>query len=93
MSNTGADQPARPCSLISAFVIHLLESIISRLATSKISNFYRGDWLEFHFVGNPKDRFFGVEAHISVSTQDFGICADPESFVRGGPNLIMFFFS
>ena len=21
------------------------------------------------------------------------ICADPESYVRGGPNLIMFFFS
>ena len=29
-------------SLISAFVIRLLESIISRLATSEISIFYRG---------------------------------------------------
>ena len=39
-NNTSADQPAHPCSLISAFVIHLLKSIISRLATSEISLFY-----------------------------------------------------
>ena len=39
MNNTGADQPAHPRSLISAFVIRFFESIISRLATSKISIF------------------------------------------------------
>ena len=39
-NNKGADQPVHPCSLISAFVICLLESIISRLATSKLSIFY-----------------------------------------------------
>ena len=38
-NNTGADQPAHPRSLISAFVIRLLESIISRLATNEISVF------------------------------------------------------
>ena len=38
-NNTGADQPAHPHSLISAFVIRLLESIISRLATGEISTF------------------------------------------------------
>ena len=32
-NNKGADQPAHPRSLISAFVIGLLESIISKLAT------------------------------------------------------------
>ena len=31
-NNTGADQPARPCSLISPFVIHFYESIICKLA-------------------------------------------------------------
>ena len=31
--NTGADQPAHPRSLISAFVIRFLESIIGKLAT------------------------------------------------------------
>ena len=39
MEFKGADQLAHPRSLISTFVIRLLESIISRLATSKISIF------------------------------------------------------
>ena len=38
-NNTGADQPAHPRSRISAFDIRFLKSIISRLATSEISNF------------------------------------------------------
>ena len=38
--NKGANQPAQPRRVISAFVFHLLESIISRLATRKISIFY-----------------------------------------------------
>ena len=37
--NKGADQPAHPSRLISAFVIRFLESTISKLATSEISNF------------------------------------------------------
>ena len=38
--NKGADQPAHPRSLISAFVFRFLKSIISKLATSDISTFY-----------------------------------------------------
>ena len=38
-NNTGADQPAHPRSLISAFVIRVLESTIFKLATSEISVF------------------------------------------------------
>ena len=38
-NNKSADQPEHPHSLISAFVIHLLEIIISRLTTSEISIF------------------------------------------------------
>ena len=38
-NNKGADQPAHPRSLISAYVICLLESIIPKLATSEISIF------------------------------------------------------
>ena len=38
-NNKDADQPAHPCSLISAFVIHYLKSIISKLATSESSIF------------------------------------------------------
>ena len=32
MNNKGADWPAHPCSLVSAFVIRIWESIISKLA-------------------------------------------------------------
>ena len=38
-NNTGADQPALPRSLISAFVIRYYKSIICKLATGKISIF------------------------------------------------------
>ena len=38
-NNTGADQPAHPRNLISAYVIRYLESIISRLSTGEISIF------------------------------------------------------
>ena len=38
-NNKGADHPAHPPSLISAFVIHLFESTICKLATIEISFF------------------------------------------------------
>ena len=38
-NNTGADQPAHPRSLISAFVIRFSESIICKLASDEISIF------------------------------------------------------
>ena len=38
-NNKGADQPEDPCRLISPFVIRLLESIMSRFITSKLSIF------------------------------------------------------
>ena len=37
--NTGADQPAHPRSLISAFVFRFLESFTSKLVTSEVSTF------------------------------------------------------
>ena len=36
---TGANQPAHPRSLISAFIIHFLESCICKLGTGEISIF------------------------------------------------------
>ena len=39
-NNTGADQPVHPRSLISAFVICFLESVIRNLVTGEISIFY-----------------------------------------------------
>ena len=39
-NNNGTDQPGHPRSLISAFIFRLLEGIISKLASSKISLIY-----------------------------------------------------
>ena len=39
-NNTGADQPAHPRSLVSAFVNRFLESFIDKLAAGEISIFY-----------------------------------------------------
>ena len=36
-NNTGADQPAHPRSLISAFVIRILDSIIGKLDAGEIT--------------------------------------------------------
>ena len=45
-NNKGVDQPARPRSLISAFVIRLLKSIISKLATNEIAIFLKASVAE-----------------------------------------------
>ena len=63
-NNKGADQPAYPHGLISAFVIRLFESIISKLATGEISSFLVVSVAETHFVKSLKDRFSRVEVHI-----------------------------
>ena len=39
-NNKGADQPAHPRSLISAFVVRYLDSIIPRLAIAELSRLY-----------------------------------------------------
>ena len=61
-----------PCSLISAFVIHLLESFISRPATSKISIFYlvsvaEETGLSFVLSETPKTGFLVSGPHILSS--------------------------
>ena len=66
-NNTGADQPAHPRSLISAFVNHFLESIIYKLATGKISNFLLV-WFESRFVGTPKTGFVATRPSLDVIT-------------------------
>ena len=67
--NKGADQAAHPRSLISAFVVRCLDSIIFLLALAEIStpslvSSAEQTGFESHLVGNPKDRFSRDEAHI-----------------------------
>ena len=57
-NNKGPDQPAHPHSLISAFVIPYLESVVLKLAPCNISLF----WLvaladQTYLLGNIEDRF------------------------------------
>ena len=68
-NNKGADQPAHPDSLNSALVIRLLDTIISRLATGKISTFWlvsvaEETYLNLTLSQNTVDRFSRVAAHI-----------------------------
>ena len=71
-NNTGADQPAHLRSLICASIIRLFKSIISRLATSKISIFRLITVAEQVglnlFIRNPENRFCHAkaEAHMFV---------------------------
>ena len=71
VNNKGADQLAHPHSLISAFVVRCLDSIIPLLAISKISRLasFRSlaGWFESYLVANLEDRFSHDEAHSRAS--------------------------
>ena len=58
---------AHPCSLISAFVVRCLDSIIPLVSTSKISSLYLASVAAqaglSTLVANPEDRFSRDEAH------------------------------
>ena len=67
-NSKGADQPAHPRSLISIFVIRLLNSVISMLAKSEILFFKFASvadqaGLNLTLSVNPKDKFSRVGAH------------------------------
>ena len=50
-------------------ILFILESIISKLATSETFQARLCsliDWFEFRYVGNPEDRFCGVDVHITT---------------------------
>ena len=72
-------------SLISAFVVHYLESFICKLATGKISVFCSwGDWFETRFVRNPEGRFSHEEAQIIIVLLQYNI----EKLLVTWPNLV-----
>ena len=70
-NNKGADQPVLPCSLISAFVVRYLVSIIPLLATAEISRLGSlcswGSRFESQLVANREDRFSRGVAHIVLT--------------------------
>ena len=61
-NNKGADQPAHPCSLISAFVVRCLDSVMSLVSVTKISSLMLAPVAEqasLSLTGSetPKDKF------------------------------------
>ena len=61
-NNKGIDQPVHPCSLISAFVVRYLDSIISVVAISEISRLCivsvaEQTGLSLTWSQRPEDRF------------------------------------
>ena len=87
-NNKGADQPAHPRSLISAFVIPLLESIISKLATSEISIFWLDSVAEdtglslVFFSETPKTGFVASRPILPLPGR-FGIITRNPNFANG----------
>ena len=73
-NNKGADQPAHPRSLISAFVVHCLDSIIPLISISEISSLssFCGctGRFESRLIANPEDRFSRDEAHMRSIIND-----------------------
>ena len=70
-NNKGTGQLAHPRSLINAFAIHTLSTIVFKLAPSETSLFYlvsvaekAGFW--YDLIGNPEDKFCRIDAHICI---------------------------
>ena len=68
-NNKGADQPVHPRSLISAFVVHCLDSIISLVSIAEISRLKLAsvavqDGLCLAWSETPEDTFCHVVAHV-----------------------------
>ena len=68
-NNKGADQPVHPRSLISAFVVHCLDSMVSLDSIAEISRLYLASvaaqaGLSLTWSETPEDTFCRVVAHI-----------------------------
>ena len=67
-NNKGADQPAHPRSLISAFVVRCLDSVMSLVSVTKISSLMLASvaaqaGLSLTWLETPEDTFSHDEAH------------------------------
>ena len=73
-NNKGADQPVHPRSLISAFVVHCLDSVMSLVSITKISSLMldfvaEQASLSLTWSNTPEDTFCHDEAHIPLIGQ------------------------
>ena len=68
-NNEGADQPAHPCSLISTFVVHCLDSVMSLVSVIIISSLMLASVAEqaslcLTWSETPEDTFSHDETHL-----------------------------
>ena len=75
-NNKGADQPAHPRSLISAFVVRCLDSIISLDSIGEFSRLLLASvaaqaGLCLAWSETPEDRFSHDEAHVYTQNQSY----------------------
>ena len=75
-NNKGADQPAHLDSLISAFVVRCLDSVMSLVSVTKISNLRLASvaeqaGLSLTWSETPKDTFSHDEAHMHCYTSSW----------------------
>ena len=71
-NNKCADQPAHPRSVISAFVVRCLDSVMSLVSVTKISNLMLASVAEqagliLTWSETPEDTFFHDGAHLFLS--------------------------
>ena len=96
VNNTGTDQPAHPCRLISTFVIRYLKSIIFKLATGEISIFQlvsiaEEAGLRHSLSKTPEVRFSHNEAHIVERFNDWNVICSITTNVSKLSNIIKFY--
>ena len=70
-NNKGANQPAHPRSLISAFVVRCLDSVMPLVSVTKISSLLLASVAEqaslsLTWLETPEDTFSHDEAHIKL---------------------------
>ena len=67
-NNKGADQPAHPCSLISAFVVHCLDSVMSLISSLMLASVAEQATLSLTWSETPEDTFSHDEAILLLMT-------------------------
>ena len=73
VKNKGAEQPAHPRSLISTFVVHCLDSLMSLVSVTKISSLVLASVTEqaslnLTWSETPEGKYSRDEAHIKYVT-------------------------
>ena len=95
-NDKSADQPVHLGRLISAFVVHFLEIIISKLASGEIKIFLTSlcrleDWFESRLVGNPEDPILSRQGQYGSCCKEKCLLSLQPGRAQSGPKVIKLF--